>query len=910
MNIQMMIDRRDRTRAEKLGSGVGNFSGLLGRFGLAITHLIIGRRGKSYISAVARFGRYCYYWKGGTASLVKYLKACQITLMQVAGKGPVSSARELGGIHKRGLGNLPRIIPCEHRVSIMRGHVPTIRFWLSLFGVYRIMLCPGKSSYKTITQVKKVDISQPLAEFSSFLTWSKGNIPLAGRILKRIPVPRLAFKPLAILTSGPNVPPEVGAMWAIAFDALAIWNARQTPWYKSLEDYCLRTMNTKFLGLIRDMVKSIPNPGDRDGLGHSRKTLEYAQKNNHKAGNLFERTLWILQVIDRFRDDEGTHIRTGYMFARTWSRHLRLGRLHEIPEPAGKVRVVAMVTWWIQCLLYPLHDYIFKSVLKLIHQDGTHNQGKPLETLSEKIVELLSTTGKANVYSFDLKAATDRIPSELTVKVMGHLVTPAVAKSWLALLTSIPYSNKPLRRRCYPGEAHIRYGTGMPMGAYSNWAMLALTHHLMVQFAAYRSGYRGWYEQYALLGDDIVILGTAVAKQYEALCKDFGIDIGYAKSLISSNGSFEFAKRFYVRGVNASPLSIREYWVALGSLPSFLEMVMRAKGIKPDLRLADVVRAYSKGYRVVSILTQRLANLGNTRVANLIAALLLPGGPFESTLEAIFSSTATAVRPVGEPVDTPITERRINSAARSIGDSIKQIAGSKLDSAKAYLSRAYSVSNDVIGFKGGKSTRIMSGLLENGIAPFLAIHRAWAILDRRQDMEILLNVASRLHEGRLRSREFITLLGKIFPLWSYAVGDVGAIPTPDRFEPSASVLKRARLPRLLKLRVQLLGLTWHKSHIAGVLRDNSLDKQRTRSMYGRDGQRSMNKADSRRVRDLPKLVPLLLGKQLSSVHSNVKGTGPRSPGNRAEVIPSLRGTNSPVKQKGKPLMLGNKTTKA
>jgi len=850
--INMLLDRRDRTRIEKLGSGVGNFSGLLVKFGFALSWLVAGRRGMSFTEAVLRLSRFCTSWKGGTHSLVKYLKSCQIILMQAVSKGPVSEPRVLGCVYARGLGKLPRVIPSAHRVAIMRGDLPTIRLWLSLFGVYRIIECKGKSSYQTITQPITVELSQPLAEFSSFLKWAKGNIPLCGRTLKRVPTPRLAFKPLALLTSGPNVPPEVGAMWAIAFDALAIWNVRQTPWYKSLEDYCLRTMNTKFLGLIREMVGSIPSSKWRKGLDKSREALDWMKKNNHKVGEtLRERTLSILQVVDKFRDDEGTHTRTGYMFARTWSKQLRLGRLHEIPEPAGKVRVVAMVTWWIQCLLFPLHNYIFQSVLAIIPQDGTHNQGKPLEALNEKIVELLSTTGKAYVYSFDLKAATDRIPSELTVAVLGHLVTPAVAKSWRALLVGIPYSNKPLRARCYPGEAQVRYGTGMPMGAYSNWAMLALAHHMIVQYAAYKAGHRGWYPLYALLGDDIVILGTAVARQYEAVCKSFGIQIGFAKSLISSNGTYEFAKRFVVRGVDASPISIREYWVALGSLPAFIELIQRAKRVKPNLRIVDAVRAASKGYKVVGSLTQRLAKLGNTRVANLITALLLPGAPFESTLGAVFSSTATAVRPVGEPVDTPITERRIGSVARSIGDSIKQIAGSKLDSAKAYLSRDFKISNDLIGFKGGKSTRIMSGLMDQGIAPFLAVHRAWAILDRRQDMEILLHVASRLHDGKLRSRSFINLLGKIIPLWSYSVGDVSAIPMPDRFEPSASVLKRARLPRLLKLRVQLLGLSWHKSRVTGVKGHKTPSKPQSRKTYGRGGQLSMTKADSHKVRDLP-----------------------------------------------------------
>nr|UJQ92622.1 MAG: putative RNA-dependent RNA polymerase [Mitoviridae sp.] len=844
--INILLDRRDRSRFEKLGSGLGNFTGLLEKFGLNLAYLVAGRRGKSYIEAVFRLSRFCSSWKGGASALVKYLKTCQITLMQAVSKGPVSEARELGCVHARGLGRLPRLIPNAHRVSIMRGDVPTIRLWLSLLGVYRIIECPGKSSYQTITQPKRVAIDQPLAEFSSFLLWFKGNIPLAGRVLKRIPVPKLAFKPMAILTSGPNVPPEVGAMWAVAFDALAIWNARQTPWYKSLEDYCLRTMNTKFLGLIREMVGSIPTKG---AITAYESMLEYCCKHNHKIGeSLFERSLHILQIIDVFRTDGETHKQTGYMFARTWSRYLRLGRLHEIPEPAGKVRVVAMVTWWIQCLLFPLHDWIFKNVLSSISQDGTHDQGKPLEALSEKIVEDLRTTGKSHVYSFDLKAATDRIPSELTVKVLGHLVTPAVAKSWLVLLVGLPYSNKPLRARCHPGEAKIRYGTGMPMGAYSNWAMLALTHHLIVQFAAYRAGYRGWYPLYALLGDDIVILGTAVAKQYKALCESFGIQIGMHKSLISSNGTFEFAKRFYFRGVDASPISIREYWVSLGSLPSFIELIARAKRVRPNLRISDAVRSYSKGYKVVGSLTQRLANLGNTRVANLITALLLPGAPFESTLEAIFSLTATAVKPEGVPVDTPITERRIASTARSLGDAIKQIVGSKAGSAKSFLSRHWD--NYILAFKGGRSTRIMSGLMDKGIAPFLAYHRAFAILDRSQDMEILLSVGRYLHSGKLHSRSFINLLGKIIPLWKHSIGDVAAWPEPMALNPVGTVLKRAKLQKILKIRIHMLGLKWFKDHATRVqfLKTNVQTPYKDDDRLGRTV--SGVKTDSRRVRNL------------------------------------------------------------
>jgi len=36
-----------------------------------------------------------------------------------------------------------------------------------------------------------------------------------------------------------------------------------------------------------------------------------------------------------------------------------------------------------------------------------------------------------------------------------------------------------------------RYSVGQPMGAYSSFPMLALTHHVIVQIAAGRAGYQG-----------------------------------------------------------------------------------------------------------------------------------------------------------------------------------------------------------------------------------------------------------------------------------------------------------------------------------------------------------------------------------------------------------------------------------
>jgi len=50
-----------------------------------------------------------------------------------------------------------------------------------------------------------------------------------------------------------------------------------------------------------------------------------------------------------------------------------------------------------------------------------------------------------------------------------------------------------------PAVGRIRYAVGQPIGALSSWAMLAFTHHIIVQVAAYRSVWKGWFPLYAFL---------------------------------------------------------------------------------------------------------------------------------------------------------------------------------------------------------------------------------------------------------------------------------------------------------------------------------------------------------------------------------------------------------------------------
>lgn len=87
----------------------------------------------------------------------------------------------------------------------------------------------------------------------------------------------------------------------------------------------------------------------------------------------------------------------------------------------------------------------------------------------------------------------------------------------------------------------VRYSVGQPMGARSSWAVFALTHHIVIRYAAHLLGLPK-FSHYLVLGDDVVINNDKVAKQYKRLLTSLGVEISEAKSHVSAD-IYEFAKR-------------------------------------------------------------------------------------------------------------------------------------------------------------------------------------------------------------------------------------------------------------------------------------------------------------------------------------------------------------------------------
>lgn len=143
------------------------------------------------------------------------------------------------------------------------------------------------------------------------------------------------------------------------------------------------------------------------------------------------------------------------------------------------------------------------------------------------------------------------------------------------------------------------------------------------------------FEDYAVLGDDIVIWDKRVAIQYRQLMLALGVEIGLAKSIISDSGTaLEFAKRTLYKGQDVSPIPLLEYSAALESTPAFMEFINKYQ--TPD---AFIKQCLGIGYRSSLhckrwILFQLLRNVPTSAKAfhEMFVSMILSANPFDIPL--------------------------------------------------------------------------------------------------------------------------------------------------------------------------------------------------------------------------------------------------------------------------------------
>jgi hypothetical protein len=190
------------------------------------------------------------------------------------------------------------------------------------------------------------------------------------------------------------------------------------------------------------------------------------------------------------------------------------------------------------------------------------------------------------------------------------------------------------------------------MGAYSSWAIFALTHHFIVQFAAYNCGHIGRFNNYMLLGDDIVIADEAIAKEYISILSQLDVGISEYKTHISDS-VYEFAKRWVKSGVEFSGIPLkglvpnwRKYHLIFPMINTFIRNIpTRVYVTVPDLLFDLYVRlglpkrhAYNIKLRITefSAVYSYLENGDSTKILEIIKSqdnIDLPF-PHPNTLDA------------------------------------------------------------------------------------------------------------------------------------------------------------------------------------------------------------------------------------------------------------------------------------
>jgi hypothetical protein len=124
-----------------------------------ILPICLGKIGKSLrisfkdINSFVGYIQHCYD-KHGAAQLVKELKVQLVILQRYLGNDRVRSAREIEpeACHWRVYNGLPAFITRGARQRIREGHKPTIKLYLTLYNIYRVLEVPFKPKLETITK--------------------------------------------------------------------------------------------------------------------------------------------------------------------------------------------------------------------------------------------------------------------------------------------------------------------------------------------------------------------------------------------------------------------------------------------------------------------------------------------------------------------------------------------------------------------------------------------------------------------------------------------------------------------------------------------------------------------------------------------------------------------------------------
>jgi len=354
--------------------------------------------------------------------------------------------------------------------------------------------------------------------------------------------------------------------------------------------------------------------------GHALKTSDSDISAVMNDSRLFEA---IQTVQKKLKDPFPMGTKSRYL-ARDTDIH---SKLTQFPEKAGKTRTIAIVDYYSQRCLKPLHDSVMK-LLKGLVSDGTYSHQNVGKFAKSKTLE------KSYIFCADLTAFTDRFPREIQRVLLFELLKDDDLSQALWTL---------LAERTFKlawSDEKVTYNCGQPMGAYGSWPLCSLAHHLLVEYCAYKVGISNSKYIYKLIGDDVIITEPEVSQKYKEVIQSLGIELNLSKTVespVKSNYTgAEVAKQLFLNGRVFTPLTpgfIRDLKKPY-MFNSCIEILLdRYKWFRPEIPSMLIERFFiQKDRRLVWLLC-----------SNPISGCIRPGFPGYDTLSPWISKNLDQV---------------------------------------------------------------------------------------------------------------------------------------------------------------------------------------------------------------------------------------------------------------------------
>jgi len=175
------------------------------------------------------------------------------------------------------------------------------------------------------------------------------------------------------------------------------------------------------------------------------------------------------------------------------------------------------------------------------------------------------------------------------------------------------------------------------MGIKSSWPALAITHHLIVLYAAWLVGLDPLrFKDYLILGDDVVIANEKVAESYLKVTNGLEIPVGLAKSFAGAKGFFQFANQNWLNGVNISPVSLKADLAVqkpLGAIEFARQVISRWPSVSNSI-VTRFVRILVDDGQYASISYEMKRWRFGATAGSIVRTLLTPGSPSSAMLGA------------------------------------------------------------------------------------------------------------------------------------------------------------------------------------------------------------------------------------------------------------------------------------